>query len=310
MARSTMTTDRSSNSGVTAAIATYTMWGLLPIYFKLLTAIPALELVGWRIIFTLPICLLVIVVLRQGDDLAAALANRAMVLRLGLSALLVGSNWVIYVSAVNAGHVLAASLGYYIIPLINVLIGTVFLRERLGRLQWLAVGVAAAGIALLAWEALDMLTVALTLAVSFALYGYVRKVTPIGAVPGLTIETAWLLVPAICVAAWYGHQPAGSSMVLDWRLSLLLASTGLVTAVPLLLFAFAARRMSLSALGFVQFISPTLGFLLGHFLYGEPLDGARTTCFVMIWIALALFCWDMLHKARMNAHSKAAAAAT
>lgn len=304
MARSIMTSARSSNSGVTAAIATYTIWGLLPIYFKLLTTVPALELVGWRIIFTLPICLIVIAVLRQGPDLAAAIANRALVLRLGLSAVLVGSNWVIYVTAVNAGHVLAASLGYYIIPLINVLLGTVFLRERLGRLQWLAVGIAAAGIGLLAWEALDMLAVALTLAMSFALYGYVRKVTPVGAVPGLTIETAWLLLPAAGVAAWFGQQPAGSSMTLDWPLSLLLASTGVVTAFPLLLFAFAARRLTLSALGFVQFISPTIGFLLGHFLYGEPLDAARTACFVLIWIALGLFCWDMLHKARMNSHTK------
>ena len=229
-------------------------------------------------------------------------------LRLGLSALLVGANWVIYVTAVNAGHVLAASLGYYIIPLINVLLGTVFLHERLGRLQWLAVAVATLGIALLAWGAIDMLAVALTLAVSFAIYGYVRKVTPVGAGPGLTIETAWLMLPAIGVAAWYGQQPAGSAMALDWHMSLLLASTGVVTAIPLLLFAFAARRLTLSALGFVQFISPTIGFLLGHFLYGEPLDSTRTACFVLIWIALALFCWDLLHKARMNSHSKTAPA--
>jgi len=308
MARCIMTTARSSNSGVTAAIATYTIWGILPIYFKLLTAVPALELVGWRIIFTLPVCLMVSVWLRQGKDLAAALRNPGLLLRLGLSALLIGANWVIYVTAVNAGHVLAASLGYYIIPLINVLLGTVFLRERLGRLQWLAVAFAAVGIGLLAWEALDMLAVALSLAMSFALYGYVRKVTPVGAVPGLTIETAWLLLPAAGVAAWFGQQPAGSSLAGDWHLSLLLASTGIVTAFPLLLFAFAARRLTLSALGFVQFISPTIGFLLGHFLYGEPLDSARTACFVLIWIALALFCWDMLHKARMNSHSKAAAA--
>lgn len=308
MARSIMTSARSSNSGMAAAIATYTMWGVLPIYFKLLTTVPAFELVGWRIIFTLPVCLFVIVMLRQGKDLAAALRNPALVLRLGLSALLVGANWVIYVAAVNAGHVLAASLGYYIIPLINVLLGTVFLGERLGRLQWLAVAIATLGIGLLAWAAIDMLAVALTLAVSFAIYGYVRKVTPVGAVPGLTIETAWLLIPAIGVAAWYGQQPAGSAFTTGWHMSMLLASTGVITAIPLLLFAFAARRLTLSALGFVQFISPTIGFLLGHFLYGEPLDGARTACFVMIWIALALFCWDMLHKARMNAHSKAATA--
>jgi chloramphenicol-sensitive protein RarD len=292
------------SGGISAAIATYTIWGLLPIYFKLLTAVPALELVGWRIVFTLPVCLAVIAVLRQGGELRTALANPGLLLRLGLSAMLVGGNWLIYVSAVNAGHVLAASLGYYIIPLINVLLGTVFLGERLGRLQWVAVAVAASGIGLLAWAALDMLAVAVTLAISFALYGYVRKVTPVGAVPGLTIEAGWLLLPAIGVVMWFGQQPAGSSMAMDWHTSLLILSTGIITAFPLLLFAFAAQRLDLSTLGFVQFISPTIGFLLGHFLYGEPLDAARTACFVLIWVALALFSWDMLHKARMNSHTR------
>lgn len=288
---------------MTAAVATYTIWGLLPIYFKLLTAVPALELVGWRIIWTLPVCVVTIAVLRQGTELRTALADRALVLRLGLSALLVGSNWLIYVTAVNAGHVLAASLGYYIIPLINVLLGTVFLQEKLGRLQWTAVAVATLGIGLLAWAALDMLAVAMTLAVSFALYGYVRKITPVGAVSGLTIEAAWLLLPAVGVAYWFAGQPAGSSMALDWRTTLLIASTGVITAFPLLLFAVAAKKLDLSTLGFVQFISPTLGFLLGHFVYGEPLDAARTACFVLIWIAVGLFSWDMIHKARMNSHT-------
>ncbi len=296
-----------SHSGALAAIATYTIWGILPIYFKLLGHVPALEIVGMRIIWTLPVCLVLIAVLRQWNELRAALVNRTIVLRLGLSALLVGSNWVIYVTAVNSGHVLAASLGYYIIPLINVLIGTVFLHERLGRLQWIAVGVAALGIALLAWEALDMLTVALTLAISFALYGYIRKVTPVSAVPGLTIEAMWLLLPAVGVAAWFGQQPAGSSMTQDWPTALLLASTGVITAIPLLLFAFAARRLDLSTMGFVQFISPTMGFLLGHFVYGEPLDAPRVACFVLIWIAVGLFSWDMIHKARMNSPAKAPA---
>jgi chloramphenicol-sensitive protein RarD len=214
---------------------------------------------------------------------------------------------VIYVSAVNAGHVLAASLGYYIIPLINVLLGTVLLGERLGRLQWAAVVIAAVGIALLASEALDTLTVAVTLGTSFALYGYVRKITPVGAVPGLTIEAAWLIIPAISIAAWFGAGPPGSSMTIDLPLSALIASTGIITAVPLLLFAIAARELDLTTLGFAQFLSPTMGFLLGHFVYGEPLNQASMACFVLIWIALALFCWDMLQKARMNSHTKSPA---
>lgn len=295
------------NSGAFAAIATYTIWGILPIYFKLLESVPALEIVALRVSWTLPVCLVLIAVLRQGPDLRAALANRAVVVRLGLSALLVGCNWVIYVTAVNSGHVLAASLGYYIIPLINVLIGTVFLQERLGRLQWIAVAVAALGIGLLAHEALDMIAVAISLAVSFAMYGYIRKVTPVGAVAGLTIEAAWLILPAAGLAMWFAGQPAGSGMMQSWPIALLIASTGVITAIPLLLFAYAAQRLDLSTMGFVQFISPTIGFLLGHYFYGEPLDGTRVACFVLIWIAVGLFSWDMIHKARMNSHTKAPA---
>lgn len=303
MAR-TMNHAESRRSGAIAAIVTYTFWGVLPVYFKLLEMVPALELIGWRIIWTLPVCLVVIVYLRQGAELRAVLTNPRLMLRLALSALLVGANWLIYVTAVNDGHVLATSLGYYIIPLINVVLGTVFLGERLGRLQWSAVAVAALGIGLLAWQALEMLFVAVSLGVSFALYGYVRKVTPVGAVPGLTVETALLLLPALGVVSWFGQQPAGSSILFDGTAALLIISTGVVTAAPLLLFAYAAQRLDLSALGFAQFITPSIGFLIGHFMFGEPLDTARMISFVLIWIALGLFSWDMLHKARMNSGTK------
>lgn len=306
MARS-MNQASPSRGGAIAAIATYTFWGVLPVYFKLMQMVPALELIGWRIIWTLPVCLVVAGMMRQGAPIRAVLANRMLVLRLALSALLVGANWLIYVAAVNSGHILATSLGYYIIPLINVLLGTVFLGERLGRLQWSAVAVASLGIGLLAWEALDMLAVAMMLGISFALYGYVRKVTPVGAVPGLTIEAALLFLPAIGVAFWFGQQPAGSSMALGWPTALLIASTGITTALPLLLFAYAAQRLDLSTLGFAQFITPSIGFLIGHYIYGEPLDTARTVCFILIWIALGLFSWDLLHKARLNSHTKAPA---
>jgi chloramphenicol-sensitive protein RarD len=296
-----------NRSGAIAAIATYTFWGVLPVYFKLMQQVPPLELIGWRIIWSLPVCLMVIALLRQGAELRSVLANRGLLLRLSLSAMFVGGNWLIYVTAVNSGHVLATSLGYYIIPLINVLLGTVFLGERLGRLQWSAVAIASLGIGLLAFAALDMLAVAVVLGISFALYGFVRKVTPVGAVTGLTIETAMLLLPAICIVAWFGQYPAGSSMALGWPMALLIISTGLVTALPLLLFAYAAQRLDLSTLGFAQFITPSIGFLIGHYIYGEPLDTARTICFILIWIALALFSWDMLYKARLNSHEQAPA---
>lgn len=307
-----MSSATSRQNGAVAAIATYAFWGVMPIYFKLLDTVPAPELLGWRIICSMPICLAIIVVQRQGAALLlATLRDRGVLLRLTISAALTGTNSLIFFIAVVTGHVLATSLGYYIMPLINVLIGTVFLHERLSRIQWSAVVIAASGIALLAFGEVDMLLVALALGVSYALYGFVRKVTPVGALEGVTIETGVSLLPAFAVVGWYAWTGSGvgggSSMMASWQTAVLLMIGGLFTAIPLLLFGYAARRLTLSAMGFAQFITPSIGFLLGHFLYGEPLDPARTWCFVLIWIALGLFTWDMLHRARMNSYAKAPA---
>lgn len=296
-----------NRSGAIAAIATYTFWGVMPIYFKLLDTVPAPELLGWRIIWSMPICLAIIALQRQGSALLAALRDRGVVLRLATSALLTATNSLIFFIAVVSGHVLATSLGYYIMPLINVLIGTVFLHERLSRLQWAAVGLAATGIGLLAFGELDTLFVALALGVSYALYGFVRKITRAGALEAVTIETGVSLVIALPVVGWYAWTGSGvggrSSMAASLDMAGLLMLGGVFTAIPLLFFGYAAQRLSLSAMGFAQFITPSIGFLLGHFLYGEPLDASRTGCFVLIWIALGLFTWDMLHQARLNSHA-------
>ncbi|WP_421853718.1 EamA family transporter RarD [Novosphingobium sp.] len=294
----------SRQNGAVAAIATYTFWGVMPIYFKLLGTVPAPELLAWRIIWSMPICLAIIAVQRQNAALAAALRDRAVVLRLMTSALLTCTNSLIFFIAVVTGHVLATSLGYYIMPLVNVLIGTVFLHEKLSRTQWSAVALAATGIGLLAFGELDMLLVSLALGVTYALYGFVRKVTPVGALEGVTIETGVSLIPALAVAGWYAVAGGGSSIAISWQTTGLLMIGGLFTAIPLLLFGYAARRLTLSAMGFAQFITPSIGFLLGHFLYGEPLDAARTGCFLLIWAALALFTLDMFHQARLNSHTK------
>ncbi|QCI94641.1 EamA family transporter RarD [Novosphingobium sp. EMRT-2] len=270
-------------TGLMLAVAAYVIWGFLPLFFRMLHHVPAVELVGWRVVFTLPLCLAIVAARGQAADVRAALADRAVLLRLCASALLIGANWLLYVIAINNGHVLAASLGYYINPLLNVLLGTLLLGERLTRTQWTAVAIAGLGIAL-------------ALAVSFALYGLVRKLTPVGSVPGLTIETSVLYLPAIAVVAWQAHSPAGSSLGQDAGTTIGLAASGVVTAVPLLLFAVAARRLDLSTLGFVQFLSPTLAFLLGIFVFDEPLDPVRLACFVLIWTAIALFSWDMLRR--------------
>lgn len=310
MARA-MNAAASHQNGVLAAIATYTFWGLLPIYFKLLVSVPAPELLAWRIICSMPICLAIIALQRQGGALIATLRDRTVLLRLTISAALTASNSLIFFIAVVTGHVLATSLGYYLMPLINVVIGTVFLHERLSRVQWSAVVIATIGIGLLAFGELDMLLVSTALGVTYALYSFARKVIPAGALEAATIETGVSLFPSVAVVAWYAWSGngagGGSSMMESWQTAGLLMIGGLFTAIPLLLFGYAARRLTLSAMGFAQFITPSIGFLLGHFLWGEPLDAARTVCFLMIWTALALFSWDMFHQARMNSHAKAPA---
>jgi chloramphenicol-sensitive protein RarD len=284
--------------GLMAALLTYVIWGLLPLYFRALHAVPPLELVGWRVLFTVPVCFVIISFRKQWPDVRAALASRHVLGLLVLSALLIGTNWLIFVIAINHGHVLATSLGYYINPLLNVLLGTLFLGERLTRVQWIAVALAGAGIALLLGGAVDTLAVALSLAFTFAFYGFVRKKAPVGAVPGLTIETVLLVAPAV-VIVWLGAiSPQGSALAMGGAETPLLAASGVATAIPLLLFAVAARSMPLSTLGFVQFLSPTLSFILGLTVFGESLDTTRLACFALIWSAIALYSWDMLRRAR------------
>lgn len=282
--------------GLTAAIAAYILWGLLPLYFSAMRAVPPLELVGWRVLFTVPVCLVIIVVRRQGAELRAALNNRRLLGQLALSAALIGANWLIYVIAIQSGHVLATSLGYYINPLINVLLGTMLLGERLSRVQWAAVALAGVGIALLLAGALETLAVALALAFTFAFYGLVRKKAAVGPVPGLTLETALLTLPALVVVMLAARSTHGSSLAMGGFETPLLIGSGLATAIPLMLFAVAARALPLTTLGFVQFLAPTLSFVLGLTVFGETLDPPRLACFALIWAAIALYSWDMLRR--------------
>ena len=289
---------RPPRGGLPFALGAYLIWGLLPLYLRLVHQVPPFEFVGWRILFTLPFCLLFIALRRQGADLRSALANRHVVLLLLASSVLIAINWLVYIAAIQQGHVLATSLGYYINPLVNVLLGTLFLRETLSRRQWLAVALAAAGVSLLAWGARDMLWISLTLAASFSAYGLVRKLAPVGSLPGLTIESGILLIPAALVVWHYASSPAGTVFGSDLKISLLIAASGVLTAVPLLLFALAARRMDYSALGFVQFLSPTLVFILGLTVFHEPLRPLQLGCFALIWSAIALFVWDLIARRR------------
>jgi chloramphenicol-sensitive protein RarD len=274
------------------------MWSLFPLYFALLMAVSPLEVVAWRVLFTLPFCLVMVLALRQTTQLRLALSNPRVLAALISSGLLVGINWTIYVAAVMQGHVLAASLGYYINPLVNVLAATIFLKEKLNGRQWLAVGIAAIGVGLLALGALDTLWISLLLAVSFAGYGIIRKLAPVDALPGLTVETLVLLLPALGLLAWQAGTPQGLAMGSSVKLDLLLAFTGPLTGVPLLLFASAAKRLDFSVLGFIQFVTPTGVFLLGLTVFNEPLRPVQLYCFLFIWTAIAVFCWDLLSRRR------------
>jgi len=282
------------SGGLPLAVGAYFIWGLLPLYLYLVRQVPPIEFIGWRIVWTLPFCLLAVAFGKHWAELRAVLVDVRLVRRLALSAMLIGTNWAVYVLAIQAGHYFAASLGYYINPLANVLAGTLFLGERLRSRQWVAVALAAVGVSLLAWGARDMLGISLILAVTFCAYGLVRKLTPVGSLTGLTVESGVLLVPALALIGWYAASPAGSSFGLSLGSSLLIAMAGVVTAVPLILFAAAAQRLDYSTLGMIQFVVPTMVFVLGLTVFGEQLRPVQLTCFVLIWLAIAVFVWDLL----------------
>ncbi len=285
-------------SGLPAALGAYVLWGFLPLYLLLVTSVPPFEFVGWRIIWTLPLCLLIVALRKQFPALRTAILNRRTIMALFVSALLIAVNWFVYVWAIMHNQVYAASLGYYLNPLLNVLMGTVFLGERLSKWQWFAVVIAAAAVALLSAGALTTLWISLTLAFSFALYGVVRKQVDVGSLPGLTIESTILLLPAIGIAWWYALSPDGTSFGTDWMLSATIVFSGVVTAVPLLLFAIAAKRMKYSTLGFIQYLAPTIVFFLGLTVFGQQLRPVQLGSFILIWIAVAIFIGDLWAKTR------------
>jgi chloramphenicol-sensitive protein RarD len=285
-------------TGLAAAIGAYTAWGFMPVFFKQLSAVNALEIIAHRVVWAVPLLIVIMAFRRQLGEYRDSFASWALLRWMLASAALISVNWLIYVWAVNNGNILAASFGYYLNPLFNIMMGTIFLKERLNQTQLIAVGIAALGVAAMGAGAIDTLWISLTLAASFCAYGLVRKMAPVGAVPGLAIETTLILPVAMAGAFWYAlsgpHVGWGSDSTTTW----LLVAGGAVTAIPLLLFATAARRMSYTALGFVQYLAPTLQFLCGVLLYDEPLTTARIISFSLIWLALGVFSWDALRRMR------------
>ncbi len=285
-------------AGFVLGLSAYALWGVLPIYFKLLAAVPAVAIVAHRILWSLPFLAALIALSKGWGKVRAAMTRPRTLGILTLTALLIGGNWLLYVYAVTSGHILAASFGYYLNPLANVLLGRFVLKERLSRLQWTAVVIAAAGISVLAAGALGQLWISLALCVSFALYGLLRKIVPADAITGLGVETVILFPLAIAWLAWQGlaGQPV---MGFTDRQAVLLLLAGIVSTTPLLLFTAAARRLPYSTMGMLQFIAPTLQFLIAVVLYGEPFKAAHAVAFAAIWTALALYVVAMLRAPRL-----------
>lgn len=273
------------------------MWGLLPLFFKLLDHVDPVEVVAQRILWSL-LLLLLFLALRMGfAPLRAALRDRRIMGALALSALFIGINWLTYIWAVQTGHVIGASLGYFLNPLINVLLAVLVLKERLRRGQIVAITIAALGVALMAVAALNTLWISVVLALSFALYGLIRKLTPVAAFEGLCAETLILTPLALGWLAWMTVQGT-QSFGQDGVTTTLLIAAGAVTTVPLLLFAVAARRLPLATLGLLQYLAPTMQFLLGVFLFGEALNTGQMLSFGLIWLGLLFFAADSYGAAR------------
>ncbi|HEU4619552.1 MAG TPA: EamA family transporter RarD [Gammaproteobacteria bacterium] len=297
----------SSREGIVAGLIAYTLWGFLPIYFKIVQDVAPLEVLAHRIVWAVPFGMPIVLARRQWPDVRRAFSDRRTLALLALSAVLIALNWLVYIWAVQSGRIFQGSLGYYINPLMNVLIGIAFFRERLRALQVAAVWLAAAGVAVLTLSGGQFPAIALTLATSFTLYGVIRKRAPIGAMPGLFVETLILFPFA---AAYLAHLVLADSAAFgvdDPSAMGTLMLAGPFTVLPLLAFATAARRLRLSTLGIMQFISPTLQFAIG-LAYGETLTRAHVFCFGLIWIAVAAFSFDAWRSAR-GAEPAAAAVA-
>ena len=285
--------------GLFAALGAYALWGLLPIYFRLLHGVPSTEIVAQRIVWSIILILALLAVRRNLGPFTETLRNPRLLFALAGSASLIGINWLIYVWAVNDGHVVAASLGYFLNPLVNVGIGILMLKERLRRGQAVAICIAAVGVAIMAGAALTTLWISVALALSFAFYGLIRKLTPVAPMVGLGVETLILAPLAAAYLLWLtGH--GGVSLGREPHVTALLIASGAVTTVPLVLFATAARKLPMAALGLLQYVAPTLQFLCGVLLFGERLTQGQMLSFALIWLGLIFFAGDSIAAARRS----------
>jgi chloramphenicol-sensitive protein RarD len=278
--------------GVGYAVAAFLIWGISPIYWKALQSVPAIEIILHRIVWSFFLLVPLIIIMRRWRDFIAAIRNLRTLRILLFTAIIVGGNWLLYIWAINNDHLLQASLGYYINPLVNVVLGMVFLKERLRTAQILAVVLATAGVLYITIYFGEFPWIALALAFSFGFYGLIRKVAPVGALVGLTVETLLLSIPALVYLYYLDYQGLGSIFRVSLKLDLMLMGCSVVTALPLLFFTLGARRLYLSTLGLLQYIAPSCMFVLAVFFFGEPLVRAQVVTFILIWIALAIYSTD------------------
>lgn len=293
------------NRGIWSAIGAYALWGLFPVYFKWLASVPALELIGHRIVWSCLMLCGVIVATGQWRAFREHALQLRVIRAYVLAAVLISGNWLVYVWAVNSGFIIEASLGYFINPLISVLMAVVLLHERLRRWQWVSVSLAILGVVYLTFIHGSLPWIALALAFTFAFYGLIKKKSPLGALFGLTLETGILLLPALVYLLVLEGDGRGAFQHSSTLIDVLLVGCGLVTAVPLLLFASAAQRIPLALLGVLQYIGPTLQFLLAILIYHEPFTLDKLIGFAIIWTALLIFAIEGLLARRAQAEPAA-----
>lgn len=275
--------------GILLAAGAYGCWGLVPIYWRLLHGIPAAQLLAHRILWSFVTLLIIVLILQQWNKFKKeALSLRILGIYL-IAAMLITINWLTYVWAVNAGHIVETSLGYFINPLLSMLFGVIFFRERLRFWQWIPVGLAFAGVTYLTIVHGSLPWIALTLAGSFAIYGIVKKIAPLGSLFGLMLETSILVIPATLFLFFSDRAGAGAFGHVSWGKDLLLIGAGVITTFPLLMFASAAQQIPLSWIGILQFISPTLQFLCGVVIFKEGFSHTQLIGYGMVWIALTMF---------------------
>ncbi len=293
-----MTDTAQTRAGLFYGIGAYTLWGVLPLYLHLLKSVPAAQVLSHRILWSLLLLAAVILATRRLKPLLSAARGRTLLMLTG-SAALIAVNWFVYIWAVSNEHLVEASLGYFINPLVNVALGTLLLGERLGRLQAAAIAVAGIGVLILAASGGGAIWISLTLALSFGFYGLIRKVAAIDALGGLTVETA-ILAPLALAALLYAANTGTGEFGRDHTMDLLLILAGPVTAAPLLMFAAGAKRLRYTTMGLLQFIAPTLQFLEAVLIYHEPVRPAQLATFALIWVGCGLYAWSSIVAAQRS----------